>query len=113
MCRRWLHLVGLVAMQLASKYEENRPYSLKVAEMVDITDDSVTKAQIRAMERLMLTTLKFDLGRPLPLHFLRRASKAANVSLSTKLFQTTATMFTCTQYSGFCRYSEKDNIPTK
>ena len=35
------------------------------------------------MEVKILSTLKFDLGRPLPLHFLRRASKAGGVEAVT------------------------------
>ena len=35
------------------------------------------------MEIRILATLKFDLGRPLPLHFLRRASKAGGVEAAT------------------------------
>lgn len=33
------------------------------------------------METLILKELKFELGRPLPLHFLRRASKAGEVDV--------------------------------
>ena len=35
------------------------------------------------MEIKVLATLNFDLGRPLPLHFLRRASKAGGVDAAT------------------------------
>lgn len=52
---------------------------LKIADFVYITDNAYTKASIRQMERVMLKRLNFDLGRPLPLHFLRRYSKAAEV----------------------------------
>lgn len=74
--RRKLQLAGVTAMLLASKYEEM--YSPEVADFAYITDNAFTKAQILQMEQLMLRCLNFELGRPLPLHFLRRASKAAN-----------------------------------
>ena len=45
-----------------------------------ITDNAYSKSTIRQMERIMLKRLNFDLGRPLPLHFLRRYSKAGEVS---------------------------------
>lgn len=64
-------------MLLASKYEEM--YVPEVGDFAYITDNAFTKPQIREMEMLVLRELNFELGRPLPLHFLRRASKAGNV----------------------------------
>lgn len=78
MTRRKLQLVGVTAMLIACKYEEM--YVPMVGDFAYIADDAFTKAQIREMEMLMLSGLNFKLGRPLPLHFLRRASKAGNVS---------------------------------
>ena len=75
-----LQLVGVAAILLASKYEENQMHTLKVQELAEITANSYTTTQIRQMERMMLRCLNFELGRPLALHFLQRASKAANVS---------------------------------
>ncbi|KAM3924446.1 G2/mitotic-specific cyclin-B2-like [Leptodactylus fuscus] len=71
-----LQLVGVTALLLASKYEEM--YTPEVADFVYITDNAYTASQIREMEILMLRELNFDLGRPLPLHFLRRASKSGS-----------------------------------
>lgn len=64
-------------MLLASKYEEM--YVPEVGDFAYITDNAFTKPQIREMEMLILRELNFELGRPLPLHFLRRASKAGSV----------------------------------
>ncbi|XP_034039202.1 G2/mitotic-specific cyclin-B2-like [Thalassophryne amazonica] len=74
--RKKLQLAGVTAMLVASKYEEM--YSPEVGDFAYITDNAFTKSQILEMEQMILKTLKFDLGRPLPLHFLRRASKVAN-----------------------------------
>ncbi len=76
--RKKLQLVGVTSMLIACKYEEM--YVPMVGDFSYIADDAFTKAQIREMEMLILSELNFELGRPLPLHFLRRASKAGNVS---------------------------------
>ncbi|KAK7170524.1 hypothetical protein R3I94_000657 [Phoxinus phoxinus] len=76
--RKKLQLVGVTAMLVACKYEEM--YVPLVGDFAYIADDAFTKAQIREMEMLILSELNFELGRPLPLHFLRRASKAGNAN---------------------------------
>ena len=66
-------------MLIASKYEEI--YAPEVADFVYITDNAYSKNEILDMEVTILKTLDFNLGNPLCLHFLRRDSKAGNVSL--------------------------------
>ncbi|XP_039250514.2 G2/mitotic-specific cyclin-B2-like [Styela clava] len=75
--RTKLQLAGVTAMLLASKYEEM--YAPEVSDFVYITDKAFTRSQILQMEIFILKTLDFNLGRPLPLHFLRRNSKAGQV----------------------------------
>nr|KAF6499360.1 cyclin B2 [Molossus molossus] len=77
--RKKLQLVGITALLLASKYEEM--FSPNIEDFVYITDNAYTSSHIREMEALILKELKFELGRPLPLHFLRRASKAGEVDV--------------------------------
>ena len=72
-----LQMVGVTAMWIASKYEEI--YAPEVNDFVVIADKSFEQEQMRQMERQILSALRFDLGRPLPLHFLRRNSKAGCV----------------------------------
>lgn len=72
-----LQMVGVTAMWIASKYEEI--YAPEVNDFVVIADKSFDQEQMRVMERQILSALRFDLGRPLPLHFLRRNSKAGCV----------------------------------
>lgn len=83
--RRKLQLVGVTAMLVACKYEEM--YAPEVGDFAYITDNAYTKSQILEMEQVVLKSLNFQLGRPLPLHFLRRASKVASVSFCMNLSQ--------------------------
>ncbi|XP_036264726.1 G2/mitotic-specific cyclin-B1 isoform X2 [Pipistrellus kuhlii] len=71
--KKMLQLVGVTAMFIASKYEEM--YPPEIGDFAFVTDNTYTKLQIRQMEMKILRALNFCLGRPLPLHFLRRASK--------------------------------------
>ncbi|XP_037594124.1 G2/mitotic-specific cyclin-B1 [Cebus imitator] len=71
--KKMLQLVGVTAMFIASKYEEM--YPPEIGDFAFVTDNTYTKHQIRQMEMKILRALNFGLGRPLPLHFLRRASK--------------------------------------
>lgn len=73
-----LQLVGVTAMFIASKYEEM--WCAEIGDFVFITDKSYTAKQIREMEVDMLKTLDFYISFPLPLHFLRRNSKAGQVN---------------------------------
>merc|ERR1712111_121292 len=75
--RKSLQLVGVTAMFIAAKYEEM--YAPEIGDFVYITDNAYTQNQIRDTEIKIMTVLKFDMGRPLPLHFLRRNSKAGQV----------------------------------
>ena len=66
-------------MLIASKYEEM--YAPEVKDFVFITDDTYSSEEIRKMEIWMLSVLEYSLGTPLCLHFLRRYSRAGEVSL--------------------------------
>ncbi|XP_071949256.1 G2/mitotic-specific cyclin-B-like [Antedon mediterranea] len=73
-----LQLVGVTAMFIACKYEEMYPPIM--VDFVYITDNAYTTSQIRIMEIQMLSALNFGLGKPLCIHFLRRNSKAGEVT---------------------------------
>ncbi|XP_063700924.1 G2/mitotic-specific cyclin-B [Culicoides brevitarsis] len=72
--RRELQLVGVTALFIASKYEEL--YPPEINDFVYITDETYNKRQILDMEMVMFRALEFQLSKPLPIHFLRRFSKA-------------------------------------
>ncbi|XP_075061316.1 G2/mitotic-specific cyclin-B2-like isoform X2 [Mixophyes fleayi] len=74
-----LQLVGVAALFVASKYEEM--YYPELADFVYITDNTYSKAEICEMERTILENLNFDLGRPLPINFLRRASRCSHAEV--------------------------------
>ncbi len=82
--KKQLQLVGVTAMFVASKYEEM--YPPEIADFAFVTDRAYTTGQIRDMEMKILRVLDFSFGRPLPLQFLRRASKIGDVSYFTSLF---------------------------
>jgi len=77
--RNKLQLVGVTAMFIASKVEEM--YAPEINDFVYITDNAYSSTEIRQMELRILRTINFGLGRPLPLHFLRRNSKAGDVDV--------------------------------
>ncbi|NWH71641.1 CCNB2 protein, partial [Piaya cayana] len=72
--RNKLQLVGVTALFLAAKYEEM--LTPDIGDYAYITDNAYTTEDVREMEIMILQELNFSLGRPLPIHFLRRASKA-------------------------------------
>ena len=77
-----LQLVGATAMLIAAKYEEiNCP---SVWEIVYMVDSNYPAEKILEAERLMLYMLRFELGFPGPMSFLRRVSKADEYDLETR-----------------------------
>ncbi|XP_067289502.1 cyclin-A1 [Pseudorasbora parva] len=65
-----LQLVGTAAMLLAAKYEE--VYPPEVEELVYITDDTYSKAQLLRMEQTLLRVLAFDMTAPTAHEFLQQ-----------------------------------------
>ena len=89
MAKSKLQLIGVTAMLIACKYEEMYPPEIR--DFVFITDDTYSSEEIRKMEVNMLRVLKYSFGNPLCLHFLRRYSRAGEVSL-----------VVCSEYSYLC-----------
>ena len=82
-----LQLLGIAAMLMASKYEEI--YHPPVEDFLYICANAFDRPQLVKMELYVLQTLKFDLGFPTALNFLRRYSKAAGSD---------AALHTCCKY---------------
>jgi len=95
--RKKLQLVGVSCMWIASKYEEM--YAPEINDFVYITDNAYSSLEIRTMELDVLRALDFNLGKPLPLHFLRRNSKAAGVDAKQHNFAKFFMEMTLQEYS--------------
>lgn len=76
-----LQLVGATAVMLASKFEEIYPPELK--EYVYITDDTYTSSQILRMERVVLSSLRFQISAPTSNWFASRLARIARTSRQT------------------------------
>lgn len=79
--RSKFQLVGVACMLVACKYEEM--YLPSVADFAYMCDGAYTTRDILWMERMILSTLNFELGKPLTQHFLRRFSKAGGADSTT------------------------------
>ena len=64
-------------MFIATKFEEM--YMPELEDFAYITAKAFTGRDIRKMEIKIMALLKFNLAFPLPVHFLRRNSKASHV----------------------------------
>lgn len=70
-------------MLIASKYEEI--YFPQVQDFVYITDHSYSEEEVRAMERVILKAIGYNLSIPAAIHFLRRYSKLNQVSMGLQM----------------------------
>ncbi|CAB3375745.1 Hypothetical predicted protein [Cloeon dipterum] len=74
-----LQLVGVTSLLIASKYEEI--WCPTIADCVYVTNNTYTRKQVVKMESMILGALAFNIGRPLPLLFLRRFTKVPDATL--------------------------------
>ncbi|XP_039130071.1 putative cyclin-B3-1 isoform X1 [Dioscorea cayenensis subsp. rotundata] len=73
--KKELQMVGLTSLLLASKYEDF--WHPKIAELISISANLYTRDEMLAMEKLILTKLRFRLNIPTPYVFMIRFLKAA------------------------------------
>lgn len=77
-----LQLLAVSSLLIAAKFEEvNLP---KLSQYAYITDGACSSQDIKDAEMYVLTTLKFNIGWPNPLNFLRRISKADNYDVQAR-----------------------------
>ncbi|XP_042424097.1 cyclin-A3-1-like isoform X2 [Zingiber officinale] len=72
--RQRLQLLGASCLLIASKYEEITP--LPVNNFCDFTDNAYTIKEVVEMEREILKSLRFELGNPTAITFLRQFMQA-------------------------------------
>ncbi|PVU96295.1 hypothetical protein BB561_001265 [Smittium simulii] len=77
-----IQLVGVIALYIASKYEEITTPTL--AEYLKFVQLPNVASQFCNAERFMLRVLDYDMSFPGPLSFLRRISKADNYNLANR-----------------------------
>jgi hypothetical protein len=65
---KYLQLVGITAMFLASKFEDIKP--LRLSELVFVTDSTYTEPEVLCIEQQMLETLDFNIVVPSAYRFL-------------------------------------------
>ncbi|KAJ3655906.1 hypothetical protein Zmor_015014 [Zophobas morio] len=77
--RDTLQLVGTSALLIACKYEEI--FYPELQDFKSLCDNCFSTEEILKMEISILTALQYNLGKPLPIHFLKRYSRLADVKL--------------------------------
>lgn len=73
-----LHMLGVAALLLSTKYEEIYPPDLK--DLLSISENKFTKEEVLQMEFQILTTLQFNFFAPSSLRFLERYRKLSNTA---------------------------------
>uniref|UniRef100_A0A7S4G1J6 Cyclin N-terminal domain-containing protein n=1 Tax=Eutreptiella gymnastica TaxID=73025 RepID=A0A7S4G1J6_9EUGL len=81
--RQKLQLVGVVAMFIGAKYEEIYPPEIK--DFIYISANTYTKDEIMRMERLMLTSLGFNITVPTAYPFIKRSLQVINADRTSSL----------------------------
>ena len=79
-----LHLLGVTALLIATKYEEIYPPELK--DLLNISENKFSKDEVLRMENQILTTLDFNFFAPSSLRFLERYRKISNTASDDQIF---------------------------
>jgi hypothetical protein len=73
-----LHLLGVTALLISTKYEEIYPPELK--DLLSISENKFKKEEVLKMENHIIATLSFNFGPPSALRFLERFRKLSNTA---------------------------------
>lgn len=65
-----LHILGVTALLISTKYEEIYPPELK--DLLTVSENKFTKAEVLKMEQRILQTVEFDITAPSAYRFLER-----------------------------------------
>lgn len=79
-----LHLLGVTALLISTKYEEIYPPELK--DLLSVSENKFSKAEVLSMEYKILTTLEFNFLAPSALRFLERFRKLSNTASDDQIF---------------------------
>lgn len=79
-----LHLLGVTALLIATKYEEIYPPELK--DLLNISENKFSKDEVLKMENEILSTLEFNFFAPSSLRFLERYRKISNTASDDQIF---------------------------
>jgi len=79
-----LHILGVASLLISTKYEEIYPPELK--DLLSVSENKFTRAEVLAMERDMLLTLQFDITTPSAYRFLERFRKLCSAASDPKVF---------------------------
>lgn len=73
-----LHILGVTALLIATKYEEIYPPELK--DLLSVSENKFTRTEVLAMERDMLSVLEFNLTAPSAYRFLERFRRLSSTT---------------------------------
>ena len=79
-----LHLIGISAMLIATKYEEI--YAPDLKDLLAVSENKFTKDEVLKMEFTMLSTLEFNFFTPTALRFLQRYRKLSSTASDDQIF---------------------------
>ena len=79
-----LHLLGVTALLIATKYEEIYPPELK--DLLQVSENKFEKKDVLKMENKILATLDFDFMYPSSLRFLERYRKLSTTASDDQIF---------------------------
>jgi len=79
-----LHLLGVSALLIATKYEEIYPPDLK--ELLNVSENKFSKEEVLKLENEILSTLEFNFFVPSHLRFLQRYRKLSNTASDDQIY---------------------------
>ncbi len=79
-----MHILGVTALLIATKYEEIYPPELK--DLLVVSENKFTRLEVLALEKEILITLQFDVTSPSAYRFLERFFNLNTMASQPKIF---------------------------